>query len=78
MRRMVDEPEHRREIHESLSELFAALFCTASPAPVKAALAMIGLPVGGVRLPLVEVDEEEAAIVRGALERHGLLQTAGA
>jgi len=78
MRRMVDEPEHRREIHESLSELFAALFCTASPAPVKAALAMIGLPVGGVRLPLVEVDEDEAAIVRGALERHGLLQTAGA
>ena len=78
MRRMVDEPEHRREIHESLSELFAALFCTASPAPVKAALAMIGLPVGGVRLPLVEVDEEEAGIVRGALERHGLLQTAGA
>jgi 4-hydroxy-tetrahydrodipicolinate synthase len=78
MRRMVDEPEHRREIHDSLSELFAAMFCTASPAPVKAALAMIGLPVGGVRLPLVEVDEEEAAIVRGALERHGLLQTAGA
>jgi 4-hydroxy-tetrahydrodipicolinate synthase len=78
MRRMVDEPERRREIHESLGELFAAMFCTASPAPVKAALAMIGLPVGGVRLPLVEVDEEEAAIVRGALERHGLLQTAGA
>jgi dihydrodipicolinate synthase/N-acetylneuraminate lyase len=45
---------------------------------VKAALAMIGVPVGGVRLPLVEVDEEEAALVRGALERHGLLQTAGA
>jgi 4-hydroxy-tetrahydrodipicolinate synthase len=78
MRRMVDEPERRREIHESLGDVFAAMFCTASPAPVKAALAMIGVPVGGVRLPLVEVDEEEAALVRGALERHGLLQTAGA
>ena len=78
MRQMVDEPDRRREIHESLSEVFAAMFCTASPAPVKAALAMIGLPVGGVRLPLVEVDEEQAAVVRGALERHGLLQTAGA
>lgn len=76
MRRMVDEPEHRRAIHDSLSEVFAAMFCTASPAPVKAALAMIGVRVGGVRLPLVEVDEEQAAIVRGALERHGLLQTA--
>jgi 4-hydroxy-tetrahydrodipicolinate synthase len=78
MRRMVDEPENRREIHESLTEVFASLFCTASPAPVKAALAMIGHPVGGVRLPLVEVDEEQAAIVRSALERHGLLQTTGA
>jgi 4-hydroxy-tetrahydrodipicolinate synthase len=78
MRRMVDEPERRREIHDSLKDVFAAMFCTASPAPVKAALAMIGVPVGGVRLPLVEVDEEQAAIVRGALERYGLLQTAGA
>ena len=78
MRRMVDLPDQRRAIHDSLAEVFAAMFCTASPAPLKAALAMIGLPVGGVRLPLVEVDEEQAEIVRGALERHGLLQTARA
>jgi 4-hydroxy-tetrahydrodipicolinate synthase len=78
MRRMVDEPENRRAIHDSLAEVFAAMFCTASPAPVKAALAMIGLPVGGVRLPLVEVDESEAEIVRGALDRHGVLQTSRA
>jgi 4-hydroxy-tetrahydrodipicolinate synthase len=78
MRRMVDEPENRRAIHDSLAEVFAAMFCTASPAPVKAALAMIGLPVGGVRLPLVEVDESEAEIVRGALERHGVLQASSA
>src|SRR5919197_5894411 len=78
MRRMVDEPENRRAIHDSLAEIFSAMFGTASPAPVKAALAMIGLPVGGVRLPLVEVDESEAEIVHGPLERHGLLQTAGA
>jgi 4-hydroxy-tetrahydrodipicolinate synthase len=78
MRRMVDEPENRRAIHDSLAEVFSAMFCTASPAPVKAALAMIGLPVGGVRLPLVEVDEEQAEIVRGALERHGLLHAARA
>jgi 4-hydroxy-tetrahydrodipicolinate synthase len=78
MRRMVDEPENRRAIHDSLAEVFSATFCTASPAPVKAALAMIGLPVGGVRLPLVEVDESEADIVRGALERHGVLQASRA
>jgi 4-hydroxy-tetrahydrodipicolinate synthase len=78
MRRMVDEPDQRRAIHDSLAEVYAAMFCTASPAPVKAALAMIGLPVGGVRLPLVEVDEEQAEIVRVALERHGLLHAARA
>jgi 4-hydroxy-tetrahydrodipicolinate synthase len=78
MRRMVDEPENRRAIHDSLAEVFSAMFCTASPAPVKAALAMIGVPVGGVRLPLVEVDEFEAEMVRGALERHGVLQASRA
>jgi len=78
MRRMVDEPDQRRAIHDSLGEVFAAMFCTASPAPVKAALAMIGVPVGGVRLPLVEVDDDQAEIVRGALERHGLLHAARA
>jgi 4-hydroxy-tetrahydrodipicolinate synthase len=73
MRRMIDEPEARPEIQASLKDLFAAMFVTSSPAPVKAALNMLGLNVGAPRLPLVEVNEEEAAVVRGVLERHGLL-----
>jgi 4-hydroxy-tetrahydrodipicolinate synthase len=72
MRRMFDEPENRAEIHEQLSPLFAAMFCTASPIPVKTALNLLGHDVGGLRLPLVEADESELAIVRGALERQGL------
>ena len=74
MRRIVDEPDARAELDEQLRELYAAMFVTSSPAPVKAALAMLGHDVGGVRLPLVEADEDERALVRGALERHGLLQ----
>jgi 4-hydroxy-tetrahydrodipicolinate synthase len=73
MRRMIDEPESRREIHESLTDLFRALFVTTSPIPLKAALNMLGHEVGGLRLPLVEASEEERAAVREALERHGLL-----
>lgn len=73
MRRMIDEPDRRREIEDSLRDVYAAMFVTSSPAPVKAALNMLGLEVGGVRLPLVEVDDEEAAVVRRSLERHGLL-----
>jgi 4-hydroxy-tetrahydrodipicolinate synthase len=76
MRRMADEPERRREIHESLIDIFAATMVTTNPIPVKAALNMLGHHVGGLRLPLVEADAEQSAVVRGALERHGLLQTA--
>ena len=73
MRRMIDEPESRQELHESLGDLFAALFVAPSPAPTKAALRMLGHDVGGLRLPLVEASEEEQATVRETLERHGLL-----
>jgi 4-hydroxy-tetrahydrodipicolinate synthase len=78
MRRIVDEPDVRAEVDASLREIYAAMFVTASPAPVKAALAMLGHDVGGLRLPLVEVDDDERAHVRAALERHGLLREASA
>jgi 4-hydroxy-tetrahydrodipicolinate synthase len=78
MRRIVDEPDARAEIDTDLREIYAALFVTASPAPTKAALAMLGHSVGGTRLPIVEVDDDERAHVRGALERHGLLRETSA
>jgi 4-hydroxy-tetrahydrodipicolinate synthase len=73
MRRMIDEPENRREIHESLADLFKAVFVATSPIGIKAALNMSGHDVGAPRLPLVEASDEEKAVVREALERHGLL-----
>ncbi|MGD0196414.1 MAG: 4-hydroxy-tetrahydrodipicolinate synthase [Solirubrobacteraceae bacterium] len=73
MRRMVDEPEHRAEIDASLRDVYETLFITASPAPTKAALAMLGHPVGGLRLPLVEVDEHERDAIHSMLVRHELL-----
>jgi len=76
MKRLFDEPEHRAELDASLHDVYAAMFCTASPAPVKAALELLGLRAGTLRLPLVECDEAELAIVRSALDAHGLLQDA--
>ncbi|HEY2602476.1 MAG TPA: 4-hydroxy-tetrahydrodipicolinate synthase [Thermoleophilaceae bacterium] len=73
MRRMIDEPEQRHEIHESLKDIFAVMFITASPTPVKAALNMLGIRAGTLRLPMVEASEEEEQEIRGVLERHGLL-----
>lgn len=74
MRRMVDEPEHRAEIDASLRDVYETLFITASPTCTKAALSLLGLEVGGLRLPLVEASDQELAAVRAMLERHGLLE----
>ncbi len=73
MRRMVDEPERRVEIDSSLSDIYRALGVTTNPIPVKAALSLLGYKVGGLRLPLVEADEAETAVVKAALRSHGLL-----
>jgi len=75
MRRMVDEPERRREIDAGLRDLYEALSVTTNPIGVKTALRLLGHRVGGLRLPMVEADERETAVIRAALERHGLLAT---
>jgi 4-hydroxy-tetrahydrodipicolinate synthase len=78
MRRMVDEPERRHEIDESLTDVYRDLTVAPLACSVKAALRLIGFEVGVPRLPYVELDEHELDIVRSMLERHGMLQTARA
>jgi 4-hydroxy-tetrahydrodipicolinate synthase len=73
MRRMIDEPDARAELHDSLKDLYEALTVTTNPIPVKAALNLAGHSVGGLRLPLVEADDEQTAVIRAGLERHNLL-----
>ena len=78
LRRMVDEPERRREIDASLQDVYRDLAIAPLACSTKAALNLIGIEVGGPRLPYVELDDGETAVVRAMLERHGLLQTARA
>ena len=78
MRRMVDEPENRAAIDASLQDVYRTLFMTANPTCTKAALEMLGLCGGGLRLPMVQADATEREAVRAMLEHHHLLQTAGA
>jgi 4-hydroxy-tetrahydrodipicolinate synthase len=73
MRRIIDEPDNRREIQESLMDLINAFTITQLSMTVKAGLNLLGVEVGGVRLPLVDADEDEVAQIRAALERRGLL-----
>jgi 4-hydroxy-tetrahydrodipicolinate synthase len=78
MRRMVDEPEHRREINDSLQDAYRDLAIAPMATTVKAALNLLGIRAGAPRLPYVEPDEQETATVTALLERHGLLAAARA
>ncbi|MFC1571770.1 4-hydroxy-tetrahydrodipicolinate synthase [Candidatus Margulisiibacteriota bacterium] len=61
-----------KAIHDKLMPLFEAIFVTTNPIPIKAACAMVGFPVGGVRLPLVDATEQEKTTVKKALKDLGL------
>jgi 4-hydroxy-tetrahydrodipicolinate synthase len=78
MHRMVDEPERRREIDAGLQDVYRDMAVAPAACATKGALNLLGIGVGGTRLPYVDLDQRETATVRGMLERHGLLQTAGA
>jgi len=73
MRRLVDEPDRRAEIQESLKPLYEALAVAPLAASTKAGLNMLGHDVGGTRLPIVDLSEDERQRVRAALEAQGLL-----
>ena len=77
--RMVDEPERRREIHESMKDVYRDMAIAPAAVTNKAALKLIGvLDVATPRLPYVELDEGELQTIRALLERHGLLEIARA
>lgn len=61
------------QINRDIAPVVEVLFCTTSPIPLKAALAMVGLPGGPLRLPLVEATEAEKSKIRAALEKLGIL-----
>lgn len=62
-----------KAIHDRLMPLFEAIFVTTNPIPIKAALEMIGFPVGGLRLPLIEANQKERETVKKALKDLGLV-----
>jgi 4-hydroxy-tetrahydrodipicolinate synthase len=62
-----------RAIEAELAPVIDALAVTTNPIPLKAALNMLGLEAGGLRLPLVEASDAEKAVVRAALEGAGVL-----
>lgn len=54
-------------------ELIDALFCEVNPIPVKKALNLMGLGAGTLRLPLTDMEDENAAKLEKAMKNYGLL-----
>ena len=67
MRSMALEPENRSQLDAQMRSLYDALGVTTNPIPIKAALNILGLPAGPMRLPLVEADRDQLAHIREAL-----------
>lgn len=59
-------------LHQKLLPLFKGLFVTTNPIPVKAAVNLLGLEVGGTRLPLIDANAEQISIIRNAMEKLNL------
>ncbi len=61
------------ELQIKYLDLINALFIETNPIPVKEAMNMMGMGVGGYRLPLYPMDEKNRAVLKAELEKQGLL-----
>ena len=58
--------------HRNLLPIMRALFIAPSPSPVKAALNLNGIQVGGVRLPMVPLSNKEQSALEKVLQTSGI------
>ena len=65
--------EEAAELNDKLLPLMEGLFATTNPILVKEALALVGFPVGGVRLPLVDATPEQSKVLEGVMREVGVL-----
>lgn len=75
MAHLQGKPDEAARLHQRMLPIVRACFqpTTPSPAPLKCALAMLGIIGNRLRLPLVTADEAESGRVRAALVEFGLL-----
>ena len=63
-----DNIKQAREMHYKLLPFFKAAFADGNPATIKYAMNLKGMPAGGLRLPLVEINDNAKEIVKKALK----------
>ena len=54
-------------------DLIDALFCEVNPIPVKAAMNLMGMEAGILRLPLCDMSDANRNTLKASMERMGLL-----
>ena len=65
--------EEAAQLNERLLPLMDGLFKTTNPILVKEALKLVGFPVGGVRLPLIDATTEQSAELEATMREVGVL-----
>lgn len=65
--------EGSRALQYEMYPLIKALFCEVNPIPVKTAMNDMGFDCGGLRLPLIEMQDENHARLLGEMKKIGLL-----
>jgi 4-hydroxy-tetrahydrodipicolinate synthase len=63
-----------RKIQLSAMDLIEKLFCEVNPIPVKKALNLMGMKAGSLRMPLSEMEPENAAKLERSMRDFGLLK----
>ncbi len=66
--------EKALNLHLKLFPVFRGLFVTTNPVPLKEALNLLGMDVGGLRPPLCFADENEKAFIKELLVSNNLLK----
>ncbi|MFW6022454.1 MAG: 4-hydroxy-tetrahydrodipicolinate synthase [Halanaerobiaceae bacterium] len=61
------------EMNKNLGKIFNAIFITTNPIPVKAALQFMGMNMGSVRPPLIDINQEEKDALIDILKEFKLL-----
>lgn len=61
------------ELYMKYARLFSALFIETNPIPVKAAMQLMGLDSGLLRLPLTEISEADLAVLRSVMRDSGIV-----
>lgn len=61
-----------RKLQLGVNELVSSLFIEVNPIPVKAAMNLMGMEAGELRLPLIEISKQNLEVLRNNMVKYGI------